>query len=234
MRCERTAKISDLFQSCKYFFQERCIFRFFTAYSRTSSSFIVNFQSFVRTVFFSNADAKVATFFEPANISASFFTKKLKKSEKQVRKGPHLIYKRAAAARYILLRQQQLAQATPPARKSAPRKTGRSAETFSMRGLEDSPADRRTSIYIQQRRLPPRSSGTRKDIGVCRSKIIIIGRQPFSLQSDIGIPQAANSAHLYRAAKCKVHLFLRTTCSIFVRQQLHAWSGADHGSHQCG
>jgi hypothetical protein len=122
-------------------------FSFFTAYSRTSSSFIVNFQSFVRTVFFSNADAKVATFFEPANISASFFTKKLKKSEKQARKGLHLIYKKAAAARYILLRQQQHAQATPLARKSATRKTGRSAETFSMRGLKDSPADRRTSIY---------------------------------------------------------------------------------------
>ena len=146
MRCERTAKISDLFQSCKYFFKNVAFFVFHRLLKNLKLLYC-KLSIFCKNRVFSNADAKVATFFEPANISASFFTKKLKKPEKQARKGLHLIYKKAAAARYILLRQQQHAQATPLARKSATRKTGRSAETFSMRGLKDSPADRRTSIY---------------------------------------------------------------------------------------
>ena len=63
-------------------------------------------------------------------------------------------------------------------------------------------------LYIaQQRRLAPRTSGTRKGTGVCRSGIIIIGRQPFSLQSDVSIPQAINSAHLYRALNAKFICF---------------------------
>ncbi|WP_302583837.1 hypothetical protein, partial [Alistipes shahii] len=40
-----------------------------------SSSFIVNPRLICKNRYFSNADAKVATFSEPANICASFFEK---------------------------------------------------------------------------------------------------------------------------------------------------------------
>ncbi len=81
LRCERTAKISHLFQSCKHFFKN---FAFFdksvfpkgrTAVHRERNSRSERFNHFVKNLIFSNAVAKVATFSELANILSTFFKK---------------------------------------------------------------------------------------------------------------------------------------------------------------
>lgn len=82
LRCERTAKINDLFQSCKYFFKNVAF-----SESRPSAKLFrllyCKLSNFARTAFFSNADAKVATIFEHANIFATFFAEKVENGLEQ-------------------------------------------------------------------------------------------------------------------------------------------------------
>ena len=54
-------------------------------------------STLVRTVLFSNADAKVTTKSEPANIFATFLRKKLKKSEKRAEREEYLLYMTGSA-----------------------------------------------------------------------------------------------------------------------------------------
>ena len=66
-----TAKISNLLQTSKNFFKNFASY-WNSDYKPASSSFIVNPRLICKNRYFSNADAKVATFFEPANIFAYF------------------------------------------------------------------------------------------------------------------------------------------------------------------
>ena len=71
-----TAKISNLFWTSKNFFKNFASY-WNSDYKTASSSFIVNPRLICKNRYFSNADAKVATFFEPANICPLFFEKSL-------------------------------------------------------------------------------------------------------------------------------------------------------------
>lgn len=81
LRCERTAKISHLFQSCKHFFKN---FAFFEKFVFSKGRNLVHRErnpvrndsdTLLKNLFFSNAVAKVATFLELANILSTFFKK---------------------------------------------------------------------------------------------------------------------------------------------------------------
>jgi len=115
LRCERTAKISDLFQSCKYFFKNLAFF-FKPASASDPKLLYCKLPTFVRTRVFLKRGCKGRDFFRTCKYFGIFFSKKVKKVRKTVPKGHYT---------YIYLEVRQIAD-TERADGNPIRRSGRS------------------------------------------------------------------------------------------------------------